>query len=260
MSQRRFYVPPEDMSGEQAIIRGKQAHHLISVLRKKQGDEIVIFDGEGTECAARILRIGRSLVVARVRRREVHEETARPVLALYAAVPKGRKFDIIVEGATELGADSITPLLTERTVVKLEDWNVPTKLERWRRIAVAAAKQCRRSTLPRLRRPVAFSDAVQDLPEWAFPILACPTDSSLPLYDVLQEITSSHKEVRLYVGPEGGFSPEEIEAGRNAGMRLVSLGENILRTETAALASLSVVNCFLDSRVGSSALANDGEK
>jgi len=260
MAERRVYVPPGEIYGDRAVIKGDQAHHLVSVLRKKPGDDIVVFDGEGTECAARILRIGRDLVVARVHRKEVHDKAGRPAVALYAAVPKGRKFDLIVEEATELGADSITPLLTERTVVKLEDHNIPAKLDRWRRITVAAAKQCRRSTLPQLNWPVDFSDAVQDIPESAFPILACSSGSSLPLQDVLADIAPSHKEIRVYIGPEGGFSPQEIETARNTGMRLASLGGNILRTETAALASLSVINCFLDSHAEDSAPVLDGEK
>ncbi len=249
MAERRAYVPPEEIHGDRVIIEGDQAHHMVSVLRKKPGDEIVVFDGQGTECAARILRIGRDLVVARIHRKEVQGKTARPAICLYAAVPKGKKFDLIVEAATELGADRITPLLTSRTVVRLDDHNIPAKLERWKRITVAAAKQCGRSTLPQVGGPLAFLDAVQDLPERAFPILACRMESSLPLHNVLQDVVPSSAEIRLYIGPEGGFSPEEIATARSAGFRLASLGESTLRTETAALAGLSVIGCFLHSLV-----------
>lgn len=246
MSQHRFYVPPEGIDGDRAVIKGDEARHLVSVLRKKPGDDIVVFDGEGTECLAKVLQIGPDFVVARLERKELHDRKSRPSIALYAAAPRGRKFDLIVEKATELGADCITPLLTERTVVKLDDRNVPTKLDRWRRISVAAAKQCRRSTLPKINSPLDFHSAVQDLPEWAFPVLAWSHGQSPPILNVLFGITPSHKEIRIYVGPEGGFSSQEVEIAKQAGVRLASLGENILRIETAAIASLAAVAYFLD--------------
>ncbi|NQT84145.1 16S rRNA (uracil(1498)-N(3))-methyltransferase [bacterium] len=245
MREARFYVPREALSGNNAVIKGDQARHIISILRKKPGDYIVLFDGEGTQFAARIVRIDRELVVARVTAREVHKRAGGRAIGLYVAVPKGRRFDLVVEGGTELGADSITPLVTTRTVVKLDDYNITTKLDRWRRISVAAAKQCRRATLPQINSPVDFSTAIKELPEWVFPILAGSLDRNPPIYDVLEEMGPAHKEVRIYIGPEGGFSREETEQAGKAGIRLASLGENILRTEMAAVASLAVIICFL---------------
>ncbi len=247
--ERRFYVPPENIHGDVATIGGDQAHHLVSVLRKKPGDEIVVFDGQGTECLARIVRISHDLVVARIGERRVALRTDRPAVALYVAAPKGRRFDLIVEKATELGADSITPLITERTVVKLSGRDVAAKLDRWRRITVSAAKQCHRSTLPNVSSPVDFPSAMREMPESAFSIMPWPSDDSPPIHDALLSLASSHKEVRVYIGPEGGFSPEELETAKKAGVRPASLGQNILRTETAAIASLSVIGCFLDAQL-----------
>ena len=246
MGEARFYVPPEAISGDRAVIKGDQARHLISVLRKKPGDRILLFDGQGTEWAARIARLDRDFVVARVEAKEVHERAGRPTVALYVAVPKGRRFDLVVEEATELGADAITPLVTARTVVRLDDHNLSTKLDRWRRISVAAAKQSRRSTLPQINSPVDFSTATEGFSESVFPILAWSLGGSPPIYDVLREIKTAHTEIRLYIGPEGGFTREETEMAGEAGVRLASLGENILRTETAVIASLSAICCFLD--------------
>jgi len=252
MSEKRFYVPPEAIRGGRAVIEGDQAHHLVSVLRKKPGDEIVLFDGQGTECTARIERIAHNFVVARIAAKEVHMRTGRPAVGLYVAAPKGKKFDLIVEQATELGADSITPLVTARTVVRLDEASIPTKLERWRRITVAAAKQCRRSTLPQVNPPVDFLSAARDLPESAFSILAWSHGEAAPILDALSQLTPSHKEIRVLIGPEGGFTSEETEAARKAAMRFVSLGENVLRTETAAIASLAAVSQYLDSQRGRS--------
>ncbi len=253
MGEARFYVPREAISGGRVVIKGEQAHHLVSVLRKKPGDRIVLFNGEGTECAARIVRIGRDLVAASVEKKEVHRPTGQPTVGLYVAVPKGRRFDLIVEKATELGADSITPLVTARSVVKLGDSNISTKLDRWQRICVAAAKQCRRSTLPRINAPMDFSTAARDLPESVFPILAWSFGESPAIYDILGEVVPAHREIRIYIGPEGGFTADEVEMAGRAGMRLASLGENILRTETAAIASLAVVGSFLDRKFTASA-------
>jgi len=247
VGEARLYVPPEAISGDRAVIEGDQARHLISVLRKKQGDGIVLFDGEGMECTATIVRIERDLVVARVESKKVRERPSRPTIALYVAVPKGRRFDLVVEEATELGADCITPMVTARTVVKLDDRKISTKLARWRRISVAGAKQSRRSTLPRINSPVDFSTATEGLSESVFPVLARAPGESTPIYDVLREMKPAHTEVRLYIGPEGGFSREETEIAREAGVRFASLGENILRTETAAVASIAAVSCFLSS-------------
>jgi len=246
MSEARFYVPREAISGDLAAIKGDQARHLVSVLRKKPGDHIVLFDGQGTQCDARIVRIDHDLVVARVRQREAQQRTNRPAIGLYVAVPKGRRFDLIVEVATELGADSITPLVTDRTVVRLDHHNISAKLDRWRRISVAAAKQCRSTTLPRINSPVDFSSAMEKPPEWVFSMLAQSVGESPPIHDVLRDLSPAHREVRIYIGPEGGFSPDETELATTAGVRLASLGENILRTETAAIASLAVISCALD--------------
>ena len=258
MQKRRFYVPSEAFYGDCAIIKGDQAHHLVSVLRKKAGDEVVLFDGKGTECLARVLRIDRDAVVARIEQTEAYQRADRPTIVLYAAVPKGRRFDLVVEAATELGADTITPLFTERGVVTLAERDISARLERWKRITIAAAKQCRRSTLPLLNWPVRFLDVAATPPDAVFPVLACLDRDSLPIQSVLRDVPDSAREIRAYIGPEGGFTPEETAAARDAGFRLASLCENTLRTETAAVAALSVIVCSLDSRLTNSARGGMG--
>jgi len=260
MQKRRFYVPSEAFYGDCAIIKGDQAHHLVSVLRKKAGDDVVLFDGKGTECLARVLRIDRDAVVAKIERTEAYQRADRPSVALYAAVPKGRRFDLVVEAATELGADTITPLFTERGVVTLAERDISARLERWKRITIAAAKQCRRPTLPLLNWPVRFLDAAATSSPprgGVFAIFACLDRDSLPIQNVLQDVPDSAREIRAYIGPEGGFTPEETAAARDAGFRLASLGENTLRIETAAVAALSVIICCLDSRVRDSGWRGD---
>jgi 16S rRNA (uracil1498-N3)-methyltransferase len=244
--EARIYVPPEAISGGHAVIKGDQARHLVSVLRKKPGDDVVLFDGEGTEYDAKVERIDRNVVAATVRGKRVRCHATRPAVALFCAVPKGRRFDLIVEHATELGADTIIPLMTDRTVVRMEAGSVDNKIERWRRIAVAAAEQCRRATLPRVMPPVSFSAALEQLPESAFSIQARSVWQHPPIQEVLEQLGPAHKDVLIFIGPEGGFTPEEAARAEDAGLRFASLGENILRTETAAIASLAVINCTLD--------------
>lgn len=253
MREARFYVPREGISGGHATVKGEQARHIVSVLRKKPGDPIVLFDGQGTQYAARIVRIDHDFVVAEVEGKEVREGTSRPAIGLYVALPKGRKFDLIVDKATELGADSITPLVTERTVVKPDDRGVSAKLQRWRRVSVAAAKQCGRSTLPRISEPVGFLTAMKDLPESVFAILARSVGDSPPIGDVLRDVGPVHEEIRAYVGPEGGLSEEEARMAADAGVRFASLGDNVLRTETAAITCVAVIACFLDQKLTASA-------
>lgn len=226
MSQRFFVAAP--IRGPSAELAGDEAHHLLHVLRAREGDAVTLFDGTGAEFAAQIRRLGRQRVVCEVTcRREVDRELPVPV-TLGVALPKGERQRWLVEKAVELGVARLTPLVAERGVAQ----PTPPVLERLRRAVVEAAKQCGRNRLMEIASPCTVRDFLAAPPTDATRWLAHPevaADAGPPA-----ATPAPGQAVFLAVGPEGGFSPDELQAA--SGWRRVSLGPRILRVETAAIA------------------------
>jgi 16S rRNA (uracil1498-N3)-methyltransferase len=225
MSERFFIAPP--IAGDRALLTGDEARHLIAVMRGKVGDEINVFDGSGAEFAARITAIGKQAVeLAIIERRELSRELDF-ALTLAVALPKGDRQKWLVEKATELGVTRIIPLVTERGVAQ------PTAaaLDRLQRSVIEASKQCGRNRLMEISPPLSAADCFATAPAAAARLIAEPGGqplAALAAGDGLEMIAA--------IGPEGGFSPDEIAAAKNAGWKAVSLGNRTLRIETAAIA------------------------
>jgi 16S rRNA (uracil1498-N3)-methyltransferase len=232
MSERFFSTEP--IAGEQATLDGQEAHHLLHVMRGKVGDRVTLFDGSGAEFEAEIVRCGRSDVEARVlSRRDVDRELPFE-LVVGVSLPKGDRQKWLVEKLTELGVTELVPLATERGVAQPTD----SALERLERGVIEAAKQCGRNRLMRVAKPQAFvhwvraeSDGVK-VRKW----IAHPTGSAIATFDL-----SAAMPTQIAVGPEGGFTDEEVAAATAAGWQSVDLGPRILRVETAAAALAAVV-------------------
>ncbi len=226
---RRLFV--ERIEPRMALSK-EQSHYLRGVLRLESGAEVEVFDGRGARHRALLegdlLRLGGPLPSAPQRALDV---------LLVQALAKGEKMDLIVQKATELGAARIVPLASERAVVKLSTG--AARLQRWRRIAQEAARQSGRADVPPIDEPCGFDDVLRILreqPERQGLILD-PREKSLRLSAAARGLS----QVLLAVGPEGGFSPAEIETARGGGMIPVALGPLVLRTETASLAALAVL-------------------
>lgn len=232
----RFFVP-ESLDQPQVRLEGGEAHHLLHVLRLGTGDEVIVFDGQGGEAVGRVALISKSAVeVELLERRSLPRETTVPV-TLATAVPKGERFDWLVEKATELGVSRLIPLNTERSVVDAG----AGKIERLRRSIIAASKQCGRSRLMELAEPLSWNTFVEtELPQGET-YIADPSGDHC-------EFSSWHvtKPVILAVGPEGGFTEDELEIAGDAGGRLISLGPRILRIETAAVALAALFTLGVD--------------
>jgi 16S rRNA (uracil1498-N3)-methyltransferase len=220
----RFYTPDPITIGEISL-QGSEAHHLTRVMRLQTGDAIVLFNGDGREYHAVVLSPGKREARLNVIRIESPKRELAFPLHIAAALPKGDRTDFLIEKLTELGVSEFTPLISARSVVRPDE----SKTEKLRRAVIEASKQCGRNVLMRIQPPQRFADwcRLDSLPKRKG--LAHP-ESPTP---VLGEIGTG---IALAVGPEGGFTEEEVALADSAGFERIGLGPRLLRIETAALA------------------------
>ena len=236
---RHVIVPEHSIQGEQILITEPDTlHHLIRVLRIKPGEELECLDGRGGRYAGMVTTIKPSEIAVRIQNRS-QETLRRPALTLVQALIKLPRFEWIIEKAVELGTDRLVPVVTERSVVR-----PPTDLRegrtlRWQRLADTAASQCGRANRMEIAPIIPFSDLFKGKLDsvWLIPTLEVPTR---PLEDVWREDWRD-RPLTLCIGPEGDFSKREAEAAANAGAHALSLGPLTLRSETAAVAALALL-------------------
>jgi 16S rRNA (uracil1498-N3)-methyltransferase len=245
MTIHRFYLAPARWMEDQPMLDTADSHHCADVLRLGVGDKVVIFDGEGHEATAILAEVSRKRTRLEIGPRTA---TAKPLCAitLAQAVPKARNMDLIIQKAVELGASAVIPILSERTVVRLEnESDASRKQERWQSIAVEACKQCGQNWAPQIGLPQTTKEFLSNLPKAELMVIASLQPNARPVKQVISEFVASRggapKSVIVMVGPEGDFTPAETLAAKAAGAAAVSLGPIILRTETAALYCLSVL-------------------
>jgi 16S rRNA (uracil1498-N3)-methyltransferase len=234
----RFFISPDQASGPSITITGEDVRHIATVLRMKPGDELLLCDGQGAEYAARITRIDRSMVSTEVLTR-TSRSIPSPRVTLAQGLPKADKMDLIMQKATELGVAAVVPLVTERTVLKLKDEE--KRVARWQKICREAAMQSSRPDIPRVGKVLSLIDFLRTLHSGPRTLLLLPwEEGTLPIRNVLRDRPGAG-HITVLIGPEGGISLNEATAARDAGFHAVSLGQNILRTETAAIAVLSMI-------------------
>jgi len=232
----RFFLPQNSLGDEIVFVTDEPLHHLKQVLRLKEGDQAILLDGTGLCCRVQLETIARDNARALVLERWQETETALPV-HLLQALPKGDKLDLILQKGTELGVTSFQPVLTRRSVPQPDPLRLSKRYQRWNRIISEAARQSRRSVLPQLEQVEPLAQALQSRPENLRLVLweagALSLASALP--------PQRPVGVTLLVGPEGGFAADEIAQIENCGYQPVHLGPRILRTETAGLATVSIL-------------------
>jgi 16S rRNA (uracil1498-N3)-methyltransferase len=235
-----FYAPPECREGEIINLPALEAKHAARVLRLKRGAIIVIVDGLGNACRAELTAVSIKAVTARAHSeiREMGEPSVR--LTLAAGLSTGMKFDSVVQRGTELGVSRFIPLLTEKSLVAIEDSvRARTKLSRWRNVSIAAMKQCRRSRIPDVSAPTPFRKFLQQFDRADTGIIFHPGQNAVSSDSLMP--AKGLKRITLAVGPESGFDDEEVAAAVQAGFVCVSLGQRILRTETAGPVAVALV-------------------
>jgi 16S rRNA (uracil1498-N3)-methyltransferase len=239
----RFFAPSLDAGDEAVTLPHDEAEHLVRVLRLGVGDTIAVFDGRGHEWTARVASVIRRDV--RVQLMARIEPAAEPNvhLTLAQAVLKGDKMDDIVRDAVMLGVSAVQPLVTSRAEVTVAALGRGTRVDRWRRVALASVKQSKRATLPDVRRPLTLESFLHDPPTAVSLMLVepdAPGAAATEPLGVLQGLPTP-QDATVFVGPEGGWTEAEIAAARQAGARLVTLGRRTLRADAAPIAAISVL-------------------
>ena len=236
----RFFIKPENILSDSIIIDGDDVKHIKNVLRLRCNDVITLCDGMGTEFTARIEKYESNLIYTDII--DKRKNTTEPPIevVLFQGIPKSDKMDLIVQKSVELGVARIVPVITDRTVVVLKtEKDKASKVKRWQRIAMEAAKQSNRGIIPKVDLPLDFKKALESSKQIKLGIIPYEKENDKSLSRVLKDFNA--KSIAVFIGPEGGFTQEEIDEAVSAGMISVTLGPRILRTETAAIAALSAV-------------------
>ncbi len=245
MHRYRLYVPPEKITGRVARLDGDEFRHCTNVLRRTEG-AITVFDGVSREWEATITGVERHHATLRLDTL-VREAAALTVQIIACpALLKGKGLDDVVEAVTELGAHVIAPVIASRCAARVRKGEAETRLARWRRISIVAAKQSGRIALPEVRPPASLDELLPSLASSVTVICAADKDAA-PLLRVLERAAPSASAIALLVGPEADFTPEEIAAAVETGAHVARLGPTTLRAGTATAYALSVVSAFLAS-------------
>ena len=237
-----FFVNDDCRQGDRYIITGADHNHIKNVLRMKVGDTILV-SANGKSDLCEIETIDNDEIIAPIIE-EDYQNTELPLeIHLFQGLPKSDKMELIIQKAVELGVYSITPIEMKRCIIKLDDKKKKSKQARWQAISESAAKQSKRNTIPEINEIISYKAALNAAKE--LDLLLVPyenEDGILSTKEALKELKNA-KSVGIIIGPEGGFDEGEIDAAKDAGGRIISLGKRILRTETAAITSVGM--CML---------------
>ena len=240
-----FFIKSEDKVLGEVYISGADFNHLKNVLRMKIGDEFLVsLDGVSHLCVLKEFKDDCAVSTIKV---ENFQDTALPVkIYLFQGLPKADKLELIIQKAVELGVDEIVPTETSRSIVKIEEKKAESKRARWQAIAESAAKQSKRTIIPKVSAPLKFMDAVSLCSK--LDVLIVPYENKRGMIDTLDALKTlkAGMSVGLFIGAEGGFEDKEIEKLKEVGARVVSLGKRILRTETAAITALSMIMLYAE--------------
>ena len=262
----RFFIAPEDWNADSLVLGGAEAHHARDVLRLQAGGRLVLFNGRGHEITAEIAKVTRGEILLR----KMHAARVPPLpcqITLAQAIPKGKNMDLIVQKAVEIGAAEVTPLISERTIVHLEAKEASQKQAKWQQLAIEAAKQCGQNWLPTVQTPRTPKEFFLNVEAGVSPaqnsrmqparlplqksgselrLIGSLQSDAVHLKTVLADYEREHHarpaSVLMCIGPEGDFTPAELNLARSNGCRPITLGPIILRVETAAIYCLSVLS------------------
>jgi 16S rRNA (uracil1498-N3)-methyltransferase len=241
----RFYLPPERCAGEMLRLDGREAHHALHVLRLKRGELVTVLDGIGNEFMCAVEDRMRNVVTLSVSLKNF--VPAPPCsITLLVGVPRGKIIESIIQKSVELGARRIVPILSERVVTQLDDENAENKRDKWQNVAIEATKQCGAAWLPKVEAPVTIEHFFDRKEKFDLPLVGSLQKGRRNPREVLREFETKHgrspQSVGVWIGPEGDFTLDELQAIQNSGALPISLGNLVLRVETAAVYCLSILN------------------
>jgi len=236
MRLTRVHVDVELQTGRRLTVEGSAGNHISRVLRLRVGDALTLFNGQGGEYAGSIDEIRRDTVVVSIlERRDVDRESPCQ-LTLAQGISRGERMDWVVQKATELGVWQIAPIFTERSIVQLDERQASRKLQHWRSIAIAACEQSGRNRVPQITQPVGLYELLEKRTSSGTALLLSP---GAPLR--IADMASAGTQITVLIGPEGGLADVEQQAAVKAGFTPVRLGPRVLRTETAAVCALTLL-------------------
>ena len=236
MRLTRVFVDDDLAVGQRLTVEGSAGNHIVRVLRARVGDELTIFNGRGGEYGTSIDEIRRDTVLVSVREHRDEERESAFDLTLAQGISRGERMDWVVQKATELGVTRIVPLFTERSVVHLDERQAAKKVQHWRGIAVSACEQCGRNVVPEIAAPVALHGLLEKPPGKGIALLLSPTAQQR-----IVDIAGTPDGATVLIGPEGGLAQVEHDAALGAGFTPVRMGPRVLRTETAAVCALTLL-------------------
>jgi 16S rRNA (uracil1498-N3)-methyltransferase len=246
----RFYLPPEHCRDSTLELSADEAHHAQRVLRLQTGDRVTVLDGAGHEFVCEVRGATKRTVALTV----LNKSSSPPLpcqITLLQAVPKAKAMDYIVQKATELGAARVVPILSERSVVHLDGEDAADKAEKWQQIAIESIKQCSSPWLTTIESPVTLKSYLVRREKFDLPLIASLQEDSRHPRKFIQHFRDDHKRLPatacVWVGPEGDFSPAEMNIIKSEGALPITLGRLVLRSDTAAIYSLAVLNYELQS-------------
>ena len=240
-----FFVSEEQINGENAYIEGSDVNHIANVLRMKPGEELLISVKGDWDYLCKIVDIETDRVNLKVL--ESMEQRELPVnITLLQGIPKSDKLEMIIQKAVELGVSEIIPVKTKRVVVKIEEKKLSAKLNRWNAIAESAAKQSKRSIIPKILEPQSIDNALEIVKDFDVKLIPYENADSIDKTRRILDNMDKTGNISVFIGPEGGFEEDEVKKAIDLGFEVITLGKRILRTETAGLALLSNIMIRLE--------------
>ena len=235
----RFFAEPGQIGEKEIVITGADVNHIRNVLRMRADEEVLIADGQGAEYRCKLIELGENEVRAQILWKLDGNAELASAITLFQGLPKSDKMDFIVQKCVELGVSRIVPVSTKRAVVKLDAKKEQTRLKRWNTISESAAKQSGRGVIPEVSGVMSFGKALEEAKK--LDVLLIPYERAEHMAEtrrVMGEIRPG-QSVGIFIGPEGGFDPEEIRLATEAGIQPITLGKRILRTETAGFTTIA---------------------
>lgn len=241
-----FFVNPEQISNDKIVLIGPDVNHIRNVLRMKEGEEILISNGQDCDYYCIITSVFLDRIEAEIKKVDQAGTELPAKIYLFQGLPKSDKMELIIQKAVELGVYEIIPVATKRAVVKLDEKKEQSKLKRWESIAESAAKQSKRSIIPEIKSVMNIKQAVEYANDLDIRLL--PYENALGIAQTRNEINAIKKGMKIgvFIGPEGGFEDGEVEFAIAHGWKAITLGKRILRTETAGLTTLSILMFYLE--------------
>jgi len=243
----RFYVTEDQFHNDTITITGSDVNHIKNVLRMKQGDELIICNGQGKDCYCIIDKVSENEITTNVVSVQETGTELKAKITLFQGLPKKDKMELIIQKAVELGVYEIVPVMTKRVIVKLEDRKKERKkLERWQLIAESAAKQSGRGIIPNVHPVITYQDAILKCRNMDLGIIPYENAEGMEFTREIMNKIKQYSSIGIFIGPEGGFEESEIALARENNIHPITLGKRILRTETAGLAILSMMMLSLE--------------